>query len=121
MHPNLQTQRSTDKSTATGRGYECTTNPGTQGKYKAQPGQKSANDHDSFMEEYKDCFEGLGCLPGEHKIRVDKSVSPVVHPCRKIPFALRKNLKDELACMEKPEVIKKIDEPTEWVSSLVVV
>jgi len=78
------------------------------------------NDHDSLMEEYKDCFEGLGCLHGKHKICVDKSVPPVVHPCRKIPFALCGKLKEELACMEKLEVIKKIDEPAEWVSSLVV-
>lgn len=71
------------------------------------------------MEEYKDCFEGLGWLPGLHKIHVDKSVTPVVHPCRKVPFALREKLKDELARMEKLGIIKKIDEPTEWVSSLV--
>ncbi|XP_023806683.1 uncharacterized protein K02A2.6-like [Oryzias latipes] len=79
------------------------------------------NDNDSLMKEYKDCFEGLGCLPGEHRICVDKGVLPVVHPCRKVPFALREKLKDELAHMEKLEVIKKIDEPTEWVSSLVVI
>lgn len=80
-----------------------------------------ANDHDSLMEEYRDCFEGLGCLPGEHKIQVDESVTPVVHPCRKIPFKLREKLKEELARMEKLGVIKKIDEPTAWVSSLVAV
>lgn len=78
------------------------------------------NYHDSLMEEFKDCFEGLGCLPGEHTIRVDKKVPPVVHPCRKVPFALRKRLKDELARMEKLEVIKEIDEPSDWVSSLVI-
>jgi len=94
---NLQTQRPADKSIATDCGYECTTNPGTQGR-----------------------TEGLGCLHGKHKICVDKSVPPVVHPCRKIPFALCGKLKEELACMEKLEVIKKIDEPAEWVSSLVV-
>nr|XP_054602637.1 uncharacterized protein K02A2.6-like [Nothobranchius furzeri] len=81
---------------------------------------EAPNDQDSLMEEYKDCFEGLGCLPGQHEICVDKNVPPVVHPGRKIPFALREKLKDELARMEKLEVIKKIDEPTEWVSSLVV-
>lgn len=27
----------------------------------------TANAQDSLMEEYKDCFEGLGCLPGLHK------------------------------------------------------
>lgn len=48
-------------------------------------------------------------------------MTPVVHPCRKVPFALQEKLKDELARMEKLGVIKKIDEPTEWVSSLVVV
>ncbi len=43
----------------------------------------------SFMEEYKDVFEGLGCLPGEHRISIDDTVAPVVHACRKVPFALR--------------------------------
>lgn len=64
-----------------------------------------ANAEDSLMEEYKDCFEGLGCLPGLHKIHVhihvDKSVTPVVYPCRTISFALREKLKVELARMEK--------------------
>lgn len=82
---------------------------------------QTGTDHDSLMREYKDVFEGLGCLPGEHKISVDDTVTPVVHACRKVPFALRQKLKDELARMEKLNVIKKIDEPTDWVSSLVVV
>lgn len=75
----------------------------------------------SYMENYKDVFEGFGCWPGEHRIIVDKTVTPVVHACRKVPFALRGKLKEELIRMEKPGVIKKIDEPTDWVSSLVVV
>ncbi len=73
------------------------------------------------MEEYKDVFEGLGCLPGEHRISIDDTVAPVVHACRKVPFALREKLKEELACMEKLDVIKRIDEPTDCVSSLVIV
>ncbi len=73
------------------------------------------------MEEYKDVFEGLGCLPGEHRISIDDTVAPVVHACRKVPFALREKLKEELARMEKLDVIKRIDEPTDWVSSLVIV
>lgn len=79
-----------------------------------------ANDHDSLME-YSDCFSGLRCLPGEHKIQVDESVTTVVHPCWKIPFKLRGKLKEELVHMEKLGVIKKIDETTAWVSSLVAV
>lgn len=73
------------------------------------------------MQEYKDVFQGLGCLPGEQKIHVDETVAPLVHACKKVPFALRERLKEELALMEKLEVIQKVDEPTDWVSSLVVV
>lgn len=77
--------------------------------------------YEDIMKDYSDLFQGLGCLPGEHTIRVDKTVPPVIHPCRKVPFALLKPLKEELDRMEKMDVIKRIDEPTEWVSSLVVV
>ena len=52
------------------------------------------NDQDALMTEYKDVFEGLGCLPGEHRIHADENVAPVVHACRKVPFALRERLKE---------------------------
>ena len=77
--------------------------------------------YEELKESYSDVFKGLGCLPGEHTIVVDKNVTPVVHACRKIPFALRDKVKAELDRMEKLGVISKVDEPTEWVSSLVVV
>ena len=66
-------------------------------------------------------FEGLGCLAGEHKTCTDDKVTPVVHSCRKVPFTLRKKIKEELGLMEKLDVITKINEPTYWVSSLVIV
>lgn len=78
-------------------------------------------DYDELMKEYKDLFQGLGCLPGEHTIQVDKSVPPVINPCRKVPFALQKPMKEELDRMERLGVIERIDEPTDWVSSLVIV
>lgn len=40
---------------------------------------------------------------------MDETVTPVVHACRKVSYALRDRLKEELACMEKMNVIKKID------------
>ena len=57
-------------------------------------------DYDELMREYSDLFKGLGCLPGEHTIRVAKNVPPVINPCRKVPFALQKPLKEELDRME---------------------
>ncbi|XP_014675600.1 PREDICTED: uncharacterized protein K02A2.6-like [Priapulus caudatus] len=83
--------------------------------------RKTSGFCDSVRTEYADIFKGLGCLPGIHKIRLDDAVTPVVEPCRKVPFGLHDKLKEELDRMESLDVITKIDEPTEWVSSLVIV
>ncbi|KAI8498512.1 hypothetical protein Bbelb_237140 [Branchiostoma belcheri] len=76
---------------------------------------------EEIKKEYKDVFEGIGQFPGKHRIRVDPDVQPVVHAPRKIPVSLRDPLKKELDRMEALGVIQKVDEPTEWVNSLVVV
>ncbi|XP_046864316.1 uncharacterized protein K02A2.6-like [Xenia sp. Carnegie-2017] len=75
----------------------------------------------NFIQEYKDVFGELGCLKGEHHISIDPNVTPVVHPPRKIPISLMERLKAELKRMCKLDVIEKVDEPTDWVSSMVVV
>ena len=66
-------------------------------------------------------FDGIGCLGGTYRIKIDPTVSPVVHSPRKIPFAQREKVKEQLERIEKLGVIRKAEEPTEWVSSLVVV
>ena len=60
-------------------------------------------------------------LPGIHHITINPNVQPVVQPPRIIPIALQSKLKEELDHMIKLDIIKKADEPTDWVSSLVVV
>ena len=79
-------------------------------------GENSTN---AIAEQLKDLFIGLGCLKGEYKIEVDKSVKPVVTPCQKIPFKLHKKLKAELDRMEKQGVICMENEPTDWVNGIV--
>ncbi|CAC5380097.1 unnamed protein product [Mytilus coruscus] len=64
---------------------------------------------------------GLGCLPGTHKIRINKTVAPVVHAPRKIPIAIKDKVKAELGRMEDIGVIFKQQEPTQWVNSMVTV
>lgn len=68
-----------------------------------------------------DLFDGLGCLPGEYHIVIDKSVPPVVCASRKIPLGLKSKLCDELNRMVELGVIQKVNHPTPWVNSLVVV
>ncbi|XP_035679930.1 uncharacterized protein K02A2.6-like [Branchiostoma floridae] len=76
---------------------------------------------ESIKQEYSDVFQGIGRLPSEYRIKVDPNVEPVVHAPRKFPVSLREPLKKELDRMESLGVIQKVDEPTEWVNSLVVV
>ncbi|KAK3103001.1 hypothetical protein FSP39_015684 [Pinctada imbricata] len=76
---------------------------------------------DRILRKYADVFEGVGRMKGTHHIHVDRNVPPVVHPSRKVPFKMRDKLKDELTRMESLNVIEKVNEPSEWVSSLVVV
>ncbi|KAL9987206.1 hypothetical protein ACROYT_G001477 [Oculina patagonica] len=77
-------------------------------------------DINEILKKYEDVFDGIGCLEGTYQIKIDPNVSPVVHPPHKIPFTQREKVKEELDRMEKLSVIRKAEEPTEWVSSLVV-
>ena len=66
-------------------------------------------------------FQGLGCLKAPYHIQIDPSVPLVVSPPRNQPAAIWERLKKTLNEMEATGTIRKIDEPTEWVNSLVVV
>ena len=71
--------------------------------------------------EYGDLFKGIGVIPGEVKLHLKDNAVPVVNPPRRIPEALKSRLKCELDNMENDRIIVKVDEPTDWVNSLVVV
>ena len=74
------------------------------------------------MNKYKDVLgSSIGYMPGEYEIKIDDTVTPVVHPPRSVPAALRQNVKDELVHLEKCGIIAKISKPTQWVNSMVVV
>jgi len=75
----------------------------------------------NILDEYPDVFKGLGCLPGKHTIKIDPSVTPVVHPPRKVPIALKEKVKDELDRMEREGVVIRQTDPTPWVNSMVTV
>ena len=74
-----------------------------------------------LLEEFKDVFEGLGDLPGEYHIAADHTVWPVVHPPRRVPVALREQIKSKLDEMVDSDVIAPVNDLTEWVSSKLVV
>lgn len=60
-------------------------------------------------------------MEGKLHLEIDKTVTLVINPPRRVPFALKDKLKSELDRLEALQMIRKIEEPTDWVSSLVVV
>ena len=54
-------------------------------------------------------------------MQLKPEVQQVVHAARKVTVAIREKVKAELDRMEKLNVISKVDEPTKWVNSMVVV
>ena len=76
---------------------------------------------EQILKDYRDVFEGLGCMEGLCYLEVDQTVRPVIHPPRKIPVALRDRLKEELDKLVGEEILTPVTEPTKWVSSLVLV
>ena len=54
-------------------------------------------------------------------MQIKRDVMSVVHVRRKIPATIREKLKYEFVRLEKDGVIAKVDIPTEWVHSLVIV
>ena len=78
-------------------------------------------DKQDLIAKYPECFNGIGKFKGEYHITLDPSVPPVVHPPRKVPIALKDEIKKELDDMVRNDIIDKIQEgePTAWVNSLV--
>ena len=76
---------------------------------------------DDLIQRYDDVFSReLGTLPGTVHLQVDEAAQPVITPPRRVPTALKNKFKDELDRLEKLGVLATVDEPTNWVSSVVV-
>jgi hypothetical protein len=69
---------------------------------------------------YPHSFDGMGNFPGEYHICLKDNASPVIHAPRKCSIHIRDQLKQELDQMEADGVIRKITEPTDWVSSIAI-
>ena len=71
---------------------------------------------------YRDVFEGLGCITNViYHIELSRGSKPVVHSPQRVLVTLRLKVLEELKRMEQLYAIKKINESTEWVNSMVTV
>jgi len=76
---------------------------------------------ETILTTYRDVFEGLGHISNS-TVLTDKTVKPVRHTSRCVPVTLREEVKkNQLVDLEKRGITKKVTEPTEWISSMVIV
>ena len=78
-------------------------------------------DSTELLHRYRDVFHGIGELPGEYDIKLEEDASPVIYPVRRVPESIKPKLKESLRKMESNKIIQKVDGPTDWVNSLVIV
>ena len=80
------------------------------------------NSKEDLKRMYPECFDqdGKHFLNFEYSIKVDQRVQPKVHPPRRVPLELKDKLKAKLEKMVQKGIIKKVQEPTPWVNSLVI-
>ena len=76
---------------------------------------------DDLLSKYTDRFNGIGTFVGRYHVIIDPTVSPVIHPPRRVPIALKDDIKEELDEMVSQGIIAKVKEgePTAWDNSFV--
>ena len=75
-----------------------------------------------FFKRHSKLFQRLRCLKTPYHIKIDISVTSVVSPVRNQPAAaIRERLQETLDEMDATGVMQKMDKPTKWVNSLVVI
>ena len=67
-----------------------------------------------------DVFKSKGKLEPQLHLELDESVQPVQLPLRRVPLAVKDKLQAELEILSNVEIIAKVDDPTDWISSMVV-
>ena len=80
-----------------------------------------ANDSKRFINENEKIFKGLGKFPNKVKLVLKENAQPIARPPRRIPIAIKDKVKAALDQLKRNEIIERCNEPTDWVSNMVVV
>lgn len=70
---------------------------------------------------YVDNFNGLGCFVQNVNFELINEGASCIRAARRIPLAIRTEVRAQLEQMEETGIITKMNEPSDWVSNLTVV
>lgn len=79
------------------------------------------NQRDTFIERNIDIFDGLGRFPETLNIVLKSDATPVSRPPRRIPLSIKPKVKQALDNLTRLQIIEPTQEPSDWISNLVVV
>ena len=81
----------------------------------------SINSREQLRAMCPECFTGIGTFKDyRYQIELDKIAKPVVYPVRKVALTLIPRIDKGLDIVLADGIIEPVDEPTDWVNSLVV-
>ena len=70
----------------------------------------------NIVSEFEDVFSGEGKLEEKLHREIDKSVTPAALTVRKVRFAVKEPLKQELERLVEKGILELVAVPTEWIS-----
>ena len=73
-----------------------------------------------IVNSYSDVFKGEVKFEGQLHLELDESVQSVQLPLGRVPLAIKDKLQAELERLSNMEIIAKVSDPIDWISSLVV-
>ncbi|UYV78904.1 K02A2.6-like [Cordylochernes scorpioides] len=76
---------------------------------------------ESIINKYEDVFKGLGMVPKEYHIEIEKGATPVQQHPRRIPISLKVEFKRKLDDLEGRGIIERVQKSSSWISNLVLV
>lgn len=74
-----------------------------------------------IYDQFKDTFEGLGCFPDVCSIKLKPDAKSSICPARRIPLKIKDKFYEKLLSLESEGIITKVEEPVDWVNSVVIV
>ena len=82
--------------------------------------QGQAQECNEILGSFQDRFQGIGKLKDfQLKLHIDKTVTPVAQPLRRVPFKMRAKIENKIDELEQLDIIEKVQGPTPWTSNLV--
>lgn len=76
-----------------------------------------------FLNNNKNVFTGIGKFPEQYTIKIneDENATGIIKPPRRMPIALKKELKNTLDSLVQKEISKAVECPLKWASNLIIV